>query len=153
MTRAPKKPPLLWILFVLACFEVVSAVPYGLALSLNPSGDWVRMSTTMLAGSPFEDFRIPGLILFIVIGLGALLLAIALFRLPAWGWATRCNPWKTRHFVWSASICYGFALTTWIGVEVAMIGFDSWLQPFHFCLGLLFATLPFMSSARAYHPA
>jgi hypothetical protein len=38
----------------------------------------------------------------------------------------------------------------WIATEVIMIGFDSWLQPFHFCIGLAFAALPLSPSMRGH---
>ncbi len=145
-----KRPLTSWILFGLACFEVISAVPYGLALSLQPSGSWVSMSTEMLAGSPFRDFRVPGLILLLVIGLGALVLAFGLYRTPSWTWAIRLNPCKRRHWVLSAAIAYGVALIIWIATEVLLIGFDSWLQPLHFAVGAAFVLLSLTPSMRRH---
>jgi hypothetical protein len=142
-----------WILFCLACFEVLSALPYGFALAIDPTGDLVSMPTEMLVGSPFNDFRIPGLILLLVLGLGALLLAYALHRAPAWTLASTLNPFKSRHWVWLATIAYGSALMIWIATEVIMIGFDSWLQPFHFGIGLAFAVLPLTPSMREHFRA
>lgn len=150
MVSEKKRPVTWWIAFGLACFEVLSAVPYGLALSLDPTGGVVNMPVKMLAGSPFPDFRIPGLILLTVLGLGAIVLATALVRLPAWSWATLLNPCKSRHWVWTATIAYGFALMIWIGTEVIMIGFDSWLQPFHFIVGLAFVGLSLTAPMRRY---
>ncbi len=150
MAFGKKRPLTFWILFCLACFEVLSAVPYGLALAIDPTGGLVNMPTDMLVGSPFRNFRIPGLVLLVVLGLGALLLATALHREPAWSLASKLNPFKNRHWVWSATIAYGFALMIWIATEVIMIGFDSWLQPFHFCIGLAFAILPLAPSMRAH---
>jgi hypothetical protein len=149
--QAPnKKPATFWLLFFLACFEVLSAVPYGLALFLDPTGTWVGMSTEMLVGSPFRDFRIPGFILLTVLGLGALGLALALHRKPAWSWAAKLNPCKRRHWTWTATIIYGLALMIWIATQVSMIGFSSWLQPFHFAIGVAFITLPLTPSLRAH---
>jgi hypothetical protein len=145
-----KRPATFWILFSLACFEVLSAVPYGLALFLEPTGTWVAMSTEMLVGSPFHDFRIPGLILLTVLGLGALGLALCLHRKPAWPWAAMLNPCKRRHWTWTATIIYGLALMIWIATQVSMIGFNSWLQPFHFALGVAFITLALTPSLRTH---
>ena len=150
MAIETRRPATLWIAFCLACFEVISALPYGLALSIDPTGGLVNMHVKMLAGSPFKDFRIPGLILLVVLGLGAILLAAALYRLPAWSWATLLNPFKSHHWVWTATIVYGFALMIWITTEVIMIGFDSWLQPFHFGIGLAFAILSSTPPMRRY---
>ena len=150
MPLGKKRPVTFWILFFLACFEAISAVPYGFALALDPSGGLVSMPAAMLVGSPFRDFRIPGMILLIVLGLVALFLATALHRMPAWALANALNPFKGRHWVWCATIAYGFALMIWIATEVVMIGFDSWLQPLHFCVGLAFAVLPLTPSMRSH---
>lgn len=82
--------------------------------------------------------------------MGAALLATTLLRLPTWSWATALNPCKHRHWSWSATIACGFALMIWIATEVGMIGFDSWLQPFHFCIGLVFAITPLTPSMRRF---
>jgi hypothetical protein len=145
-----KRPVTLWIAFCLACFEVISAVPYGLALSIDPTGNLVSMPVKMLMGSPFRDFRIPGLILLVVLGMGALLLAIALYRLPSWFWAARLNPCKSHHWAWTATFGYGFVLMIWIATQVILIGFDSWLQPLHFAIGLILATVAMTSPMRRY---
>jgi hypothetical protein len=59
-------------------------------LAIDPTGGLVSTPTEMLAGSPFRDFRIPGMIL--LIGLGELLIAAALHRVPAWAFANTLNP-------------------------------------------------------------
>jgi hypothetical protein len=153
MGLGKKRGVTFWILFCLACFEVLSAVPYGLALAVDSTGGLVSMPVEMLAGSPFHDFRIPGLVLLVVLGFGALLLAFALLRAPEGSLGSTLNPFKSRHWVWFAAIAYGCALMIWIVTEVIMIGFDSWLQPFHFCIGLAFAVLPLTLSMRKYFAA
>ena len=125
-------------------------MPYGLALAIDPTGGLVNMPAEMLVGSPFRNFRIPGMVLLIVLGLGAVLLATALHSEPAWSLASKLNPFKSHHWVWSATIAYGFTLMTWIATEVIMIGFDSWLQPFHFCIGVAFTILPLAPSMRGH---
>ena len=50
---------------------------------LSPNGEFLQMSTKLLAGSPFHftDFFVPGLALFVMLGLSSLIIAsIALAR-------------------------------------------------------------------------
>jgi len=150
MTITKKRPVTCWLLLCLACFEVISAVPTGLALSIDPTGGLLNMSLDILAGSPFRDFRIPGLILLTVLGLGAVLLTIALFLQPTWFWAAFLNPCKRRHWTWATTILYGLVLMGWIATQVVMIGFGSWLQPLYFGVGLAFAILPATPSMRRH---
>ncbi len=39
---------------------------------------------------------------------------------------------------------------TWIGTQVVMIGFGSWLQPFYFGVGTAFVALALTPSVRRY---
>lgn len=61
----------------------LSAMSYGLALALDPSGGSVNAPIEMLVGSPFRGSCSPGTILLMVLGLGAILLATALHHVHA----------------------------------------------------------------------
>lgn len=78
-----------------------------------------------LAGSPFDTYFGPGLILFVVLGLGPLVAAwLVLVRHP---------------LAPLASVVVGVALLIWVGVEVAIIGYSNEppLQAFYLVLGVL----------------
>ena len=77
----------------------------------------------MLDGSPFQDFLIPGIILFTVNGIGNLSAGILSFR-------------RHRLAGWTG-IFFGFALMIWIFIQVNMIGGGNWLQYLYFGLGLV----------------
>ncbi len=147
ITVDPKKrPAALWILLCLLIFECISAVPYGLMLSLDPTGGLAKMPVEMLEGTIFHNFLIPGLILLIILGFGSFFIAVSLFLLPAWTWTVRLNPFRHQHWTWIATVVFGFALMTWIIVQVVMIGFDSWLQALHFGIGLAITLLSLQPS-------
>jgi hypothetical protein len=79
----------------------------------------------MLAGSPFSDFLIPGLILLGLFGVGSLAIAglgLARFRLaPFLAFAIGCGQ------------------MIWITVELAILGELSFLHPTMFAVGLAVA--------------
>ena len=50
-----------------------SGIAGGMGLVTDPSGMNMEMSIEMLKHSPFTNFLIPGIVLFIVIGLGNML--------------------------------------------------------------------------------
>ncbi|RNI31523.1 hypothetical protein EFB08_03110 [Rufibacter latericius] len=81
---------------------------YGMAGAENIPAQWLK-------GSPFQDYFIPSLILFVCVGGSALAVATP----PFW------HHWLART---SAFIC-GVILLLWISIQVAIIGFVSWLQP------------------------
>lgn len=71
--------------------------------------------TEWLSGSPFHDYVVPGLFLFIVVGGAFLIAAIAVFaRLRIARSATR--------------LAVAIVLI-WLVVQVAIIGYVSWMQP------------------------
>jgi peptidoglycan/LPS O-acetylase OafA/YrhL len=81
---------------------------YGMAGARDVPAEW-------LEGSPFNNYFIPGLFLFVVIGGSALLAAILVFR-------------RHRHARQTALAC-GTITLLWIAIQVAIIGYVSWMQP------------------------
>jgi hypothetical protein len=71
--------------------------------------------TEWLAGSPFTDYFVPSLILFVVVGGSLLVAAVAVFLRRRTGRA--------------AALAAGTILLTWIAAEMAIIGYVSWMQP------------------------
>ena len=77
-----RKPFALNILLFLLLFLSLGALFGGGALMLDPTGELLQMPVTMLKGSPFNDFLIPGLILFTILGIFPLLIFYALLKRP-----------------------------------------------------------------------
>jgi hypothetical protein len=71
--------------------------------------------TIWLQNTPFKNYFIPSLILFLVVGGSALLAAFAVFR----------HHRNAR----LAALISGLIVLVWIAVQVAMIGYVSWMQP------------------------
>jgi hypothetical protein len=107
----------------------LGAVAGGIALMVGPRGEIIPMSTSLLAGSPFSDYFVPGLILFAIVGLGTLTVAVL-----AW----RDNPWAPL-----LTVGVGAALVIWLLVEFAVIGYtaDPPVQPAYLALGLVILVL------------
>lgn len=84
----------------------------------------------LLNGSPFKSYFIPGLILFFVVGGACLTSAILLFKDSILGR--------------KAALMSSLILLTWIAVQVAMIGYVSWMQPAIAIMALLILILSFL---------
>ena len=65
---------------VIQIFVGLGAAICGLLLIFFPSGTPLQMSLEMLRDSPFHDFLIPGIILFLVNGVGQLLAGLFTIR-------------------------------------------------------------------------
>jgi hypothetical protein len=117
-------------------------------LLADPSGANLEIPNAYLRDSPFDDYRVPGAILFGVLGIGPLLAVYGIWRRPQWRWANALNPSKKMHWAWSASVTVGAALIVWIAIQVAVIGYASLLQPLYGILGLLILILSLHRSTR-----
>jgi len=56
------------ILFILISFIAVSTLLIGIILMSVPDGSILQFPMTILKDSPFKDFRLPGFLLFILVG-------------------------------------------------------------------------------------
>ncbi len=100
-----------WVVGGLLSFLALNAFGggyYGMSGAPGVPREW-------LAGSPFRDYFIPGLFLFVVIGGAFLTAGIAVFARAAW-----------RRLAVAISVALVFA---WLAIQVAIIGYVSWMQP------------------------
>jgi hypothetical protein len=94
---------------------------YGMRGAPNVPRDW-------LEGSPFDDYFVPGLILFLAVG-GSMAAAAVTVTFADREWAV------------VLSLVAAVILLDWIVVQVALIGYVSVLQPLFFAAGLLVLAL------------
>jgi hypothetical protein len=108
---------------VLEVLLSIGALGGGLVLILAPRGEIMPLPLSALAGSPFDTYLGPGLILFSVLGLGPLVAA----RLA----------WLRNPFAPVAAFIVGVALLIWVAVEIAIIGYSNEppLQAIYLTLG------------------
>jgi hypothetical protein len=109
----------------------IGALGGGLVLMIAPRGEIMPLPVSALAGSPFDTYFLPGLILFGVLGLGPLVAArLAWLRHPL-------GP--------TAAFVVGACLLTWVAVEVAIIGYSNEppLQAIYGILGVAIVLVAF----------
>lgn len=117
------------ILPIIHLFVGIGAIPGGLGAMLDPNSP-MGIPTDSLKNSPFDNFFIPGLILFTVIGLGNIICAI-LFR------------YKLKYQGYISGVISG-ALLIWIIVQCIMLYSIGILHIIYFILGLIQALLSFL---------
>ncbi|WP_142715844.1 hypothetical protein [Fodinibius sediminis] len=106
-----KRPISFYALLTLLFFQSASGLYGGGALILDTTGNFLQLPTALLEGTPFQDFLIPGIILFTVLGIFPLIVFVGLWRRKMWAWL--------------GAVMVSIALIIWIGVEIAMIGYAS----------------------------
>ncbi len=132
------------ILISLLSFLGLGAIGGGTLLIISPSGKLLGgLPLSILDHSPFKDFLIPGIILFLVLGLFPCLLSAALIKKPASRFAEHFNFFKDMHWAWSFSIYLSFALIIWIQVETIYIRGTSYLQTLYmlYAIPIIFVAL------------
>ena len=112
------------IAIILLLFNAISALIGGWALMSDPSGETMEMPQRFLEHSPFEDFLVPGIILFITNGLLSLLFALmAVLKFMNYSWLV---------------IFQGFILVGWLIIQIIMIrDFYGPLHLLYFSVGIL----------------
>lgn len=132
------------ILITLLLFLGIGALGGGLGLIISPSGKLMGgLPLSGLQNSPFTDFLIPGIILFLVLGLFPCLISLALIKKPVNRFAEYFNFFRDMHWAWTFSIYVAFALIIWIQVETIFISGTSWLQTFYmlYAIPIIFVAL------------
>ncbi len=115
------------LLLAVALVLAVGAIPVGVAFALRPDGSLVGLPLPTLAGTPFPDFRIPGLVLAAVVGGSTLATAVLVAR------GSRLAP--------RLALVAGVLVVGWIAVQVSLLGYVSGLQPAVGLLGLAMIAL------------
>lgn len=108
----------------------IGAVVVGFGLMTEPSGEGIGLPLSILKDSPFEDFFIPGVALFLVNGCGSLIGAFLAFR--------------NHRFTGYATLVLGIGMIIWITAQVIWIGWQSWLQPTFIAVGFIELALGFL---------
>jgi hypothetical protein len=103
----------------------IGALAGGVSLVAKPDGSVMQLPVRLLAGSPFPDFFVPGLILGGVFGVGSVVAAVLGLR-----------RWRVAPFL---AFAVGCGQMIWITVELAIIKELSLLHPTFFGLGLVIA--------------
>jgi hypothetical protein len=125
----PRRLPILGRLaMVLEIFLGIGALFGGIQFILAPDGHLLGVPLGMLAGTPFHNFLVPGLLLFTFVGLGPLVAAAITARRRAIGPL--------------AAFAVGVILMGWItGEMVIFAGLTSLFWAFYLVLGTVIAAV------------
>jgi hypothetical protein len=132
-TDQTRRPALLWVLVGLLVLQGLGGIGGGAALAAKPDGSILKMPLSYLGGSPFADYRIPGVILLCVLGIFPLVVAFGLLR--------------RRHWAWFGAFTVGCGLMIFELVEIGVIGYNV-QQPIWGTVGLSIAMLSLAPSVQ-----
>ena len=115
------------VLIALLALLSFTALGGGALLMVRPDGSLMGMSPGDFATTFFADFLWPGLILFIVFGIGSAVAAVAVGRRLVAGT--------------TLAMLIGSGQVIWILAQIVMIEHLSWLQAFYAMLGVAITAL------------
>ena len=136
------------LLISLLAFLGLGAIGGGTALIISPSGRLMGLPLSILDPSPFSDFLIPGIILFLVLGVMPLLLIIALLRQPMSKLAQYFNYCIDMHWAWTYTIYLAITLIFWIQIEMVLLNAVSWLHTFYMLLAVVIIFVALLPKVR-----
>ncbi|GAB2583729.1 hypothetical protein [Spirosoma areae] len=139
-----------YLLFLLA-FLGLGAIGGGGAFIISPSGALFGMPLSMLAKSPFTNFLIPGIILFVVLGLIPCGLVFALLKKPKSKLAEQFNFYPDMHWAWTGSIYVAFALIIWIQVEMVFLQAVDCLHTVYMFLAIAILFVALLPTVRSMY--
>ena len=136
------------LLKFLVFFQGISGLMGGVLILLDPSGVYLHLPPEFLDKTPFSNYLIPGLILLIVLGLYPLMVFYMLIKDPQWQVFSFINFSHHQKDSWTATVYLGIVLLGWIIIQVLLIGYQSYLQPFYLGVGVLILGLSFLPVIR-----
>lgn len=144
----PFAPKLLVLLHLLLG---IGAIFGGSVLIIDPSGALIKMPISLLEYSPFNSFLIPGIILFIILGIIPSIVAFALVTKWQNKAADRLNIFKEKLWSWAYSIYISFALIIWITLEAFFIKDIVIIHVIYIFLGLAIQAVTLLPSVQKYY--
>ncbi len=110
-----------YILMFLILFQMISAIPTGWLMIIDPSGNKLGLPIEILRYSPFSNFLIPGLFLFFVLGIFPLIVLYGLVRKNKSIVLEKINLYKNYHWSWTFSYYVGVLIVLWINMQLLFI--------------------------------
>jgi hypothetical protein len=146
-----RRPLTLFLLSACLIFLSLGALYGGSRLLADVSGESFGMPASWLAGSIFPNYFIPGLFLFMVFGIGSLIVLYALWARPDIEWLSSITRPLHEHWAWLGTLLIGVALVVWIVIQYTTIQVFNPLQIVMGVLGVVIVVLDLLPGVRRYY--
>ncbi len=149
--KSKSKSAEVYILIVAIALEAIGAIYGGISLMNDPSGESIRLSITLLQGTVFSSFLIPGIVLFLLLGFFPLFLIFPLIFKPNWPIINGLNIYKSYHWSWTYSMYTGIMLSIWINIQIILLSTGSVIQEAFGLFGIFIVILTLMPNVKRYY--
>lgn len=146
-----KRPVSLYVLTLCLVFLSLNALGGGYVLLADTTGGMMGLPQEWLQGTPFPTYFVPGLFLFVVFGLGTLLVLYALWARPNVALLQNLSRPLHEHWAWAAALALGVTLILWIVIQYALLQHFHPLQAIIALLGIAIAAIDLLPGLRRYY--
>lgn len=145
-----KRPLMLWPLILVLLFLALGGFSGGIPMLTDPANGGYLQFAELLPQLPISNFVLPGLFLFIVMGLFPLLLTYALIARPAWNGVNRFFQWSRHYWAWTVTLILVLIIAIWLAVEGWLLGW--WPITYATAvIGFLILLFAMMPSVRKFY--
>ena len=122
------------ILFILVTFIAITSTLSGLLMISNPDGGLMNLTLSLLDGTPFKNFMVPGILLTGIVG-GVNLVAV-FFNMQR----------HSNRYNWA--IAGGMVISGWIIIQMLLIHAARWLHFIYLGIGLLIILIAYQLKGK-----
>jgi hypothetical protein len=116
------RPVSVWTLVTFLLILAMCGILGGYTLASDPSGKSMGLAE-VLPLLPVSDFLLPGIFLFVVMGVIPFALAYSLMARKRSPLAESLTGWSKHHWSWTSTVLLGIVLVVFLVMESAYVGF------------------------------
>lgn len=146
-----KKPLEVYILIAALLFLSLGGFFGGVMLIYDPSGISIQMSSGLINGTPFTNYLLPAIILFIFLGILPAIVFWGLIKKPEWKYFNLFNVYRGVHWAWTYSLYTGIILVLWMDFEIMFVGYHEFIQTFYSLFGVIIIILSLLPGVKDYY--
>lgn len=121
------------LLLILIIFIAITSTSSGILMITDPNGGMLRLPLTLLHGTPFKNFLIPGILLSLVGGVNLLALFYNIQRHP-------------KRYSWA--IAGGSLISGWIIAQLILIQAFYWLHILYLIIGIFIVLISYQLKGK-----
>jgi hypothetical protein len=141
--------PIIPLLILSVCLIILALSGFagGYEMLREPNGAPMGMPISVLEGTLFENYFVPGLLLIGIWGCGSVVTLIGLWLGPRWLHLSVLH----EHWAWLFSVLLGLGLLVWLTYQVVTIPAIAPIQIILYGLACFLLTLPLFPPMRRYY--